>query len=219
MKLLINLTILTFLTSCSVLNSNNIAPGYKAAYKNINLYFFPEDNSLITPEVIKEIPYASLLIKLGRTGKNLVILESIKDDIYTYLSSDSVYISIKSGRVIKTAGLKNNLVEFIEPFSINDFDFSNNKYIKSVLFYSYDSPELIRLKVQSITQDKGLETVDLFTSRMELRRYEETLTQDYLGWKVTNKFWLDENGFIWKSIQYISPKLPPIEIIVTKKPA
>ena len=41
----------------------------------------------------------------------------------------------------------------------------------------------------------------------------------YLGWKVKNRFWYDSEAFIWKSEQHLSPKLPLIQIEVTKKPA
>ena len=56
----------------------------------------------------------------------------------------------------------------------------------------------------------------LLTGNTNLTLIEETLYNKYTGWKVTNKFWLDEEGFIRKSIQNISPKIPPIEIEVTK---
>ena len=54
---------------------------------------------------------------------------------------------------------------------------------------------------------------------MTLSLIEEDLKNEYLGWSVTNKYWLDDEGYVWKSIQHISPKLPPFIIEVTKKPA
>jgi hypothetical protein len=54
---------------------------------------------------------------------------------------------------------------------------------------------------------------------MELLLIEEELISRYLGWKIKNKYWIDDEGFVWKSIQTISPKIPPIEILITKKPS
>ena len=207
------------LCSCSMYDSDNIAPGYKAAYKGISSYFFPKDNEFITPQVVNQIPYASALIKLGKGTSNLIILESINNDTYNYVSSDSIYLSIKNGRIVSTSGLSNNLQEFIEPFSITNWN-ENNKddYVYNV-FYSYDQPELIRLKINASLKYIGKEEVDLFTQKKLLRRYEEKISNFYLRWNKKNIFWLDEEGYVWKSIQHISPKLPQFEIVITKKPA
>ena len=46
----------------------------------------------------------------------------------------------------------------------------------------------------------------------------ETITNNDT-WKVINRYWIDSEGYIWKSEQNISPKLPIIRIEVTKKPS
>ena len=55
--------------------------------------------------------------------------------------------------------------------------------------------------------------------KIKLNLIEEELHNKYLGWKVKNRFWYDSEGFIWKSEQHLSPKLPLIQIEVTKKPS
>ena len=55
--------------------------------------------------------------------------------------------------------------------------------------------------------------------KKNLKLVEEEIINIQLGWKVLNRYWLDENGFIWKSDQFISPRLPKFEIEVTKKPS
>ncbi len=217
-RLLVVLSIALSSWSCSIFDSDNIAPGYKAAYKGISSYFFPEENELISPEIVDNIPYASALIRVGKGKKNLIILESINKNTFNFVSSDSVYFSIKEGRVISTSGLTNNLREFIEPFSIKRMSAYVEEVVKYVTYYSYDNPELIRLEINANFVFVGKEEVDLFTQRKLLSKFEEIIENEYLGWKRKNIFWLDENGFVWKSVQNISPKLPQFEIIVTKKP-
>ena len=46
---------------------------------------------------------------------------------------------------------------------------------------------------------------------------EERITNSFIGWSEVNKFWVDDNNFVWKSEQFISPKLPRFSIEVTKK--
>ena len=62
----------------------------------------------IDPEVIKNIPYASMLVRIGKGPEGLMILESINDDDYTWVSADGVYLVINNGKIIKTHGLNNN---------------------------------------------------------------------------------------------------------------
>ena len=54
---------------------------------------------------------------------------------------------------------------------------------------------------------------------MELILIEERIENQYIGWKETNKYWVDDTNFVWKSEQFISPRLPKFIIEVTKKPS
>ena len=63
------------------------------------------------------------------------------------------------------------------------------------------------------------ESVQLLGHEKQLNLIEERIENDYIGWRATNKFWVDDEMFIWKSHQSISPKLPKFYIEVTKKPA
>ena len=61
--------------------------------------------------------------------------------------------------------------------------------------------------------------ISILGKEKNLILYEENLSNSYLGWNVTNKFWVDEDNFVWRSEQFISPKLPKVIIEVTKKPS
>ena len=52
-----------------------------------------------------------------------------------------------------------------------------------------------------------------------LKLVSEDISSEEIGWYRTNKYWLDENNFVWKSVQNISPILPEIYIEITKKPS
>ena len=59
----------------------------------------------IDPEIISNIPYASMMVKNWKWSNALMILESINNDEYTWVSADGVYLVIKEGKIIKTHGL------------------------------------------------------------------------------------------------------------------
>ena len=215
MKKPITCVLSLILAGCSTLSNNNIAGGYVQAYQAITSYFNPEEASdIFTPQQIAKIPYASMLLTIGKGSPGLVILESKVNENNTWVSADGVYFMLNKGRIVKVEGLENNLIDFRT--SIKDLATGNNVIYKS--YYSYDQPELFNLEVENQLSYEGEQNVELFMGKKVLHLYQETIHNRFLGWKERNLFWVDDNGFIWKSVQYVSPKLPPIKYEVTKKP-
>ena len=215
MKNLVNLFFSFLLMSCSILDKKNIAPGYQEAYKAITNYFLADEDALITPELISTIPYASASLRIGRGSAGLVILESINDNQTTWVSADGVYITLnESGRIIKTIGLPNNLNSVV---ANKDLLSQNNLVVTN--YYSYDHPKLNFLPIRSSFRVKEKSKVEILNQTLNVTLIEEKISNDYLGWKAVNKFWIDENNFTLKSEQNISPKLPTFYLTITKKPA
>ena len=206
------------LNSCSVLDNNNIAPGYKEAIKSITNLVFGYQEDVITKELVENIPYASSTLKIGKGPKGLIILESKIQNNYIWVSADGIFLKIKNGRIIETSGLNNNLTSTVDPFRkknlFQQLESQTYKY-----YQSYDEPLLNNLEIEVTIKNKGQEIVTILGEERKLRVFSEIKTNEYLGWKAENTYWLDDNNFVWKSEQYISPKLPKLVIEVTKKPS
>lgn len=215
-KLISLIICLSVLQSCS-LDTSRIAPGYVEAFRTIKNTLITQENKLITPEIIDSIPYASMTLRIGRGAPGLVILESYEDEKETWVSADGIYLIIEQGRVVKTGGLLNNLVDF----KAVDNDFNDLiKYKgseKLFYYYSYDKPELINMRVEANRKFIRKEQIDLLNSSKQLNLIEEKITNHFIGWTEINRYWVDNNNFVWKSEQYISPKLPSFNIEVTKR--
>ena len=207
---------IVLLYSCS-LDTSRIAPGYIEAFKTLKNTVITQDNEFITPENIKKIPYASMILKIGKGVPGLVILESVDEEIETWVSADGVYLVVEQGRIISTTGLFNNLINFVAV----DNNFRNliasKGSEKLFYYYSYDKPELNNMRVVADRKFIGSEKVDLLGSVRQLYLIEERISNSFIGWSEVNKFWVDDNNFVWKSEQFISPKLPRFSIEVTKK--
>ena len=206
-----------FVASCASVGS--VAPAYVEAFKTIKGLIVGYENELITPDLIKNIPYASSILKIGKGASGLIILESKEEEQETWVSSDGVYLVFKEGRIVKTSGFFNNLINFksVETNFASLMDTNESESL--VYYYSYDDPELIDMRVQASRRFVAKEKVQLIDREEELNLIEEQIVNHYIGWEVTNKFWIDDDMFVWKSEQYISPKLPKFYIEVTKKPA
>ena len=215
MSKIINLIFLVItLNSCSTISSNKIAPGYAQAYEEIKNFFFGSESNLDL-NYIESIPYASMIVKIGNGPSGLMILESKNNDKYTWVSADGVYLVIHKGRIIQSQGLSNNLNDHINSFKGWEMEFNKKQFIS---YSSYDEPVLSNLKILSNFNILGFDRVDLQLQVLNLKLVEEKITAPSVGWEKTNEYWLDNDNFVWKSNQNISPRLPTISYIITKKP-
>lgn len=215
MKNKISIFVYLILTSCSVLDVNRIAPGYTEAYNAIKLNVLGHKNE-IDPDLITNIPYASMIVKIGKGPNALMILESVNNNEYTWVSADGVYLVIKEGRIVRTLGLPNNLSSRLDPnLSWNE---RSSLDMESVSYVSFQNPILNNLRVTSTYRVNGYQDIDLTFGKKELRLIEEKIASDTVAWYASNNYWIDVDNFIWKSTQHISPKLPPIHFEVTKRP-
>jgi len=207
-----------FTVSCASI-SQNVAPGYVEAIKTIKGLIVGYENELITPTLVKNIPYASSILKIGKGAPGLIILENKGKEKETWVSEDGIYLVFEEGRVVQTSGFFNNLTNFksVKNNFASLMDTTETQFL--IYYYSYDSPELINMRVEASRRFVRKEKVKLLNREEELYLIEERIVNEYIGWKVINKFWVDNDMFVWKSEQYISPKLPKFHIEVTKKPA
>ncbi len=220
MKNSILIYILVFLSSCSVIDSNRIAPGYVQAFKAIKSATLGTENTDITLDLIDRIPYASLLVRIGNGPSGLMILESIEGNKSTWVSADGIYFVIQNGRIIKTQGLQNNLTNTNLPYLYSNSSFLEQSDKQNLTFYySYDKPFLANLELTASYDIGKPLPYQLLTQNIELTPIKESLNNKQIYWKHINRYWIDEYGFTWKSEQFISPKLPKIYIEVTKKPS
>lgn len=209
------MTTIIFLLSCSSIDTNRIAPGYVAAFTSIK-QLITGDQSSIASDLIDQIPYASMLVSIGNGPKALMILERISGDEYTWVSADQIYIVTRKGKIIKTFGLINNLKETLSPF--NGWNKGLYEVKDFVSYNSFTDPVLNNLRVISNYSSESYGEEELMFGVKNLKLVSEDISSEEIGWYRTNKYWLDENNFVWKSVQNISPILPEIYIEITKKP-
>ena len=104
-----------FLDSCTSFSLQRIAPNYIDAFTNIKGSIFGFPDYPISRDLVDNIPFASLKLKIGNGSAGLLILEEKKAKNLTYVSADNVRVILHNGKIIRTSGLDNNLVEIKEP--------------------------------------------------------------------------------------------------------
>ncbi len=207
-----------FLTTGCSLDSSRIAPGYIEAFKSINDVLFGFEESPISADLIKNIPYASMTVKIGNGPRGLLILESKIFQENIWVSADAIYIKERNGKIIQTKGLNNNLQEL--EYTVDFADLKNVDTMRTYLYYkSFSNPTLKNLPLTARFSIKEKSLVKLINREIPLTLIEETITSKDLGWEFVNQYWIDDNSFVWKSSQRVSPRLPVIEFEITKKPS
>ena len=201
--------------------SGSVGASFSKAYKAISSLISGYEDYPITRELVDQIPYASLKMKIGKGPAGLLILESKKGDEYTWVSADNVYIVTKWGRIIRAQGLINNLTNtysaepsFKEILQSSDLTGENFRYI------TLDNPQAFDIRVKVSYRKIGPEAVSILDRKRQLTLIEENIENAYIKWRHTNKYWVDqETGFVMQSFQVIAPNLPPILIQIRKKPS
>ena len=219
MRKLLIFKIIIVLAGCSALPPN-VAGNFNQTFKAFSALIYGYEDYPINQALIDEIPYATLRMKIGKGPAGLLILESIDQDKYTWVSADNIYITTRGGRIIRAEGLNNNLVDFVssEP-SFKELMYGD--YIQSQFrMISLDNPSVFNMKLKVSYKRVGFEEVIILDKKRELILIEETIENSYIRWKYNNKYWVDKNtGYVWQSIQEIAPDIPPIFIQITKKPS
>ena len=208
--------IILLISGCN--QSNFLSSSYSSAF-DILTNKFSEQNEVINRDLIETIPYASSAISLGSNKKSLIILESVTNKKNRWISADKIKLHEEKGRIIRSIGLPNDLHSIERPKL--DFKMIIDKgYVSYIAYYSFRNPEMNNLRVEVKSTVIGPESVDIFGFKKELILIEERMYSPLIHWSAKNKFWYDpENDYVWKSKQYLTPKLPAIDIEVTKKPA
>jgi hypothetical protein len=170
-------------------------------------------------EAIKQSPYAFISGKIGRGPRSILVLWETDNNDLLWLSADSVAIVTRFGRVVKTAGLPQEIVH--TSFVGNDplFDVAwtgDSAFAQRSLDLQADNART-SLVVRSSLSNVGRETVSIEGIEFDTIRVREENTTVGTSWSFTNHFWVDPTDLIvWRSEQHISPAFPPIEIDTLK---
>ena len=216
LQVLILIIALIALSSCS--RDIFLSSTYSSAINSL-INFYRENPSSFDRNIIDKIPYASSLISFKDFEKSLIILQKTQDETNYWISSDEIIFKEKEGRIIGTMGLPNDIYSINRP-NIDFEEIVKTKAIDYVSYYSFKNPDLNNLKASSFIRVIGLEKITILNREYNTILIEENIYSETINWSVSNKFWVEPEGFfVRKSVQFLSPRLPKVTIEVTKRPS
>jgi hypothetical protein len=179
----------------------------------------------LTVEQIDQIPYATLGVSVGGAPGAVMVLSTISGTELRWVSADRVIFITDHGRLLRTQGLKRDLL------GTHWLDSAGGDPLVQILKGgSLPPPGIYRsidlaheneqnVQVESRFEDGGTETIRILGREHATRRIDEIADMPVWRWRTKNRFWIDlEQGRVWRSVQQFCPEIPPLTL-ETLKPA
>ena len=190
---------------------------YSELLNNLGILFKPPSD--ISQEEVSSIKYSTIQVRIGRSPNTLIVLEEVQDDTLKWTSSNFVKIYTKEGMIVKVSGLENDLEtkDIDKRHPILTKKYPERDIINLTNFYTFSNPDLHLLPVKTSFRFDKTEKIKILGEEIHTNVYLEETKDNLISWDFTNKYWVNLEGEIVKSIESFTPKNQPAHILVTNK--
>jgi len=199
------------LAACSSDQSNDYSQVF-----SIFTHIFGGEGDRVTYQQAAGIPFATIGVRVGNSTEGILVLGSSNGDRQLWTAASHIVLVLQRGRVVRTAGLEDNLSEMrLVRGSVS------GTFPTAETVWEADLPDqhLYSVPVTCKAYSQGPDTYNNFNSPVAVIRVEDQCRSDKLDWSFTNTYWIaPQTGLMWHSIQNISPKLDPLEIRILRPP-
>jgi len=197
--------IFIFLSSCAGLPSLDYYGSAKESFK----YITGRNDFSITSDAYAQEEYSFIKVKLGRSTPIIMVLAYVNNGIFEWVGPDQSKIYTYKGKIIELSGF-NNDIRIQHPHSKIKNLLSENSKSYSVDFYS---PSLLNLDINvSYLQDSEMIPMVRLSNEAYFSRIQEDIYAPLIRWKAKNLYFYGEDKSIFKTIQYVHPRMPAIDI-------
>jgi hypothetical protein len=182
------------------------------------IYGSTMQRSSIAREDAARVPFASIGVRVDGGPQMMLVLATVTGPDLLWTSSAQVAVVTRGGRVLKTAGFRENLGATL--FQDSDpLARTNLAGVKNVRFVDLPEQGAYTLPIESGYSSETPETIMILGASLQTLRVVEENHCAERGWNFENVFWLDPgNRFIWRSAQTLTPKGPVLDIEVLRPP-
>ncbi|EKO3910283.1 YjbF family lipoprotein [Vibrio fluvialis] len=179
--------------------------------------FWGIDDVELSAQQISELPFASTYVRLNDGPRVFMVLAYAEKNPETgqtqlkWISHDQAMIITEQGRIVKTLNLpQQNLAQreshrksWEEPSQWQThFDWQKGSH------YGYTADvSTTKLSSEKVTSELWQETLD---------HWLETVSFPELSDSFQNHYWVNKQGWVLKSVQYIGPDMDRIEMDILK---
>jgi hypothetical protein len=205
------------LAGCASGNENEIWGKYFQLLKQSAAGSFGD--RAVTREQAAAIPYASLGYRLNGGPENLLVLATDTSGELLWTSAAHIVLLTHDGRILRTVGLPHD-ISGVSPMMGNSLPppsavlkgaFTSVRTVDFPDSGSYSVPINCEMKIV------GDEAIAILGQAIPTRRADESCKSS--GWSFKDSYWLDPgSGFVWRSLQHLTPKGDTIETEILRPP-
>jgi hypothetical protein len=168
---------------------------------------------------VEQQPWAMIRARMGLSGRVVMVLGRYDGADLHWISADYVALATRHGRIVKTAGLAESLVNTIhsDPDPVVNPAHDWKAPVKTRRVIDIEPGDHYGLTVVGTVERIAVEEIEILEFRYMTNLLRERAYVAELDWDFENYFWVDaKTGFVWKSIQHVTPSMPPVEIEILK---
>ncbi|TNV16412.1 YjbF family lipoprotein [Buttiauxella sp. B2] len=175
-----------------------------------------DDGIQLTNDDIQNMRYASQYMRINNGPQIFVVLAYDENGQQKWVTQDRAMIVTEHGRIVKTMGLGDNIEQVTN--LANDPLAKVSQIIDGVSWtrqIAWTEHQQVRMTTAHSTFAwDGNDTLKIAGSTTPVRVLEEEVTASGKTWH--NRFWIDSEGQVRQSKQYIGPEYWPVTTILLK---
>ncbi len=176
-------------------------------------------DAVLKRKAINDIPYATISANFKSQDPSILVLGYIDlGNMLQWVSSNDVSIITQNGRIVKTVGFEEDLVDtsFVgeDPLAKDAHLIAKPLAYERIVRFGGDDPWQGNLQCEVVSE--GPERITIIELDFETIRLTERC-KGVKWWIVKNTFWVDAyDGMVWKSYQTLFVEEPRMEISTLK---
>lgn len=170
----------------------------------------------LTDDDIQNMPYASQYVQLNEGPQLFVVLAFAENGQQKWVTQDQATLVTQHGRLVKTLLGGDNLLEVnnlaADPLAKPDQIIDGAQWTRTMGWTEYR--QVRYATARSVFHWNGTDSVTLGGETTPVRVLDEEVETDQTRWH--NRYWIDSEGQIRQSIQYLGGDYFPVKTTLIK---
>lgn len=174
------------------------------------------DGVQLTDDDIQNMRYASQYMSINNGPQLFVVLAYDENGQQKWVTQDQATIVTQNGRVVKTVGLGDNLQQVTnladDPLAKVNQIIDGASWTRQMFWTEHQQVRIATAR--STFTWNGTDTLKVGSNVTPVRVLDEEITAAGKTWK--NRYWVDTEGYIRQSRQYLGPDYWPVTTVLLK---
>lgn len=174
------------------------------------------DGVQLTDDDIQNMRYASQYMSINNGPQLFVVLAYDENGQQKWVTQDRAMITTENGRMVKTTGLGDNLQQVSnladDPLAKPNQIIDGTRWTRQLTWTEHQQVRMATAR--STFSWDGTDTLKVGASVTPVRVLNEEVTASGKTWN--NRFWVDTEGHIRQSKQYMGPNYWPVTTVLLK---